>query len=96
MKTILNLIAIIVTLVGCGAVAEAQQQRVKVPRIGWLTGTSLSATAYRTEAFRQGLRELGYAEGQNIVIEQRFTEGKIDSLPALAAELVGSRWRIIT
>ena len=50
------------------AVAEAQQP-TKVPRIGYLTGTSLSANAARIEAFRQGLRELGYVEGKNIVIE---------------------------
>ncbi|MGH7771671.1 MAG: ABC transporter substrate-binding protein [Candidatus Binatia bacterium] len=66
--------------------AEAQQPK-KVPRIGYLA-SSLSAIASRTEAFRQGLRELGYVEGKNIVIEWRSAEGKADRLPALAAELV--------
>ena len=64
--------------------AEAQQPK-KVPRIGFLSGTS---TNPRREAFRQGLRELGYVEGKNIVIEWRYAEGKFDRLPELAAELV--------
>src|SRR5215472_8031238 len=64
--------------------AEAQQP-TKVPRIGYLTG---SATNPRIDAFRQGLRELGYVEGKNIVIEWRFAEGKRDRERALAAELV--------
>ena len=67
--------------------AEAQQP-TKIPRIGYLTGPSLSANAARIEAFRQGLRELGYVEGKNIVIEYRYAEGKLDRLSALAAELV--------
>src|SRR5215475_4614706 len=67
--------------------AEAQQAK-KVPRIGYLTGTSFSAVSTRTEAFRQGLRELGYVEGKNIFIEWRFAEGKRDHERALAAELV--------
>ena len=67
--------------------AEAQQSK-KVPRIGFLTPASPSANAARIEAFRQGLRELGYVEGKNIVIEQRYAEGKLDRVPALAAELV--------
>ena len=64
------------------------QQPTKVPRIGYLTATSPSANSARIEAFRQGLRELGYVEGKNIVIEWRSAEGKLDRLPALAAELV--------
>jgi len=73
-------------LAPCSA-AEAQQPG-KIARIGYLTGPSLSANTERIEAFRQGLRELGYAEGKNIVIEWRSAEGKLDRLPALAAELV--------
>jgi len=67
--------------------AEAQQPK-KIPRIGYLGAVSPSANAVRIEAFRQGMRELGYVEGKNIVIEWRFAEGKLDRLPALAAELV--------
>ena len=67
--------------------AEAQQAG-KVPRIANLIGSSPSAYLARTEAFRQGLRELGYVEGKNIIIELRSAEGKLDRLPALAAELV--------
>ncbi len=87
MKNVLRLITIIATVVGCGAIAEAQQPK-KVPRIGFLTATSPSAVSARTEAFRQGLRELGYVEGKNIVIELRSAEGKLDRVSELAAELV--------
>jgi ABC-type uncharacterized transport system substrate-binding protein len=68
-------------------IAEAQQTK-KVPRIGFLAATSPSAISTRIEAFRQGLGELGYVEGKNIVIEYRYAEGNLDRLPALAAELV--------
>ena len=70
-----------------GAVVEAQQP-TKIPRIGLLIGSSPSANAARIEAFRQGLRELGYVEGKNIVIEFRSAEGKLDRLTDLAAEIV--------
>ena len=73
---------------------QAQQPK-KVPRIGYLSAASPSAIAARTEAFRQGLRELGYVEGKNIVIEWRYAEGKLDRLPALAAELVRLKVDII-
>src|SRR6266508_4090851 len=74
--------------------AEAQQP-VKVPRIGWVTGSPISGNPERREPFRQGLRELGYMEGKNIVIEWRHHEGKVDRLPALAAELVRLKVDII-
>src|SRR5499426_3126166 len=67
-------------------VAQAQQQPTKIPRIGYLMTRFLGPV--RTEALRQGLRELGYVEGKTIVIEWRSAEGKLDRLPALAAELV--------
>ncbi len=68
--------------------AQAQQTG-KVPRIGYLSAASRSALTARTEAFRQGLRDLGYVEGKNIAIEYRYAEGKLDRLSGLAAELVG-------
>jgi len=74
--------------------AEAQQP-AKVPRIGYLTALQLSASAARTEAFRQGLRDLGYVEGKNIIIEWRSADGNEDRLPALAAELVQLKVDII-
>src|SRR5713226_5262497 len=67
--------------------AEAQQP-AKIPRIGYLIATSASTEKSRIEAFRQGVRELGYVEGKSIVIEWRYAEGKFDRLPSLAAELV--------
>jgi ABC-type uncharacterized transport system substrate-binding protein len=71
------------------------QQLTKVPRIGYLSGSSPSAIAARIELFRQGLRELGYVEGKNILIEWRFAEGKLDRLPELSAELVRVKVDII-
>ncbi len=60
----------------------------KVYRVGYLTAGSVTANPRVLEAFRQGLRELGWVEGQNIVIEYRSAEGHFDRLPDLAAELV--------
>jgi len=64
------------------------QQPSKIATIGYLAAGAVSTELDRTEAFRQGLRELGYTEGKNISIEWRFAEGKLDRVPALAAELV--------
>jgi putative ABC transport system substrate-binding protein len=68
--------------------AQAAQQPTKIPRIAFLIASSLSAQSARIEAFRQGLRELGYVEGKNIVIEYPSAEEKPDRLPALVTELV--------
>jgi len=67
--------------------AEAQQP-TKIPRIGYLSATSLSTTAARVEAFRRGLNELGYTEGKDILIQYRYAEGKLDRVRELALELV--------
>jgi putative tryptophan/tyrosine transport system substrate-binding protein len=67
--------------------AEAQQPK-KVPRIGLLRPGSPPGSSPYVDAFRQGLRDLGYVEGKNIIIEYRYAEGKLDRLPELAAELV--------
>ena len=64
------------------------QQPARVPRIGLLLPTTSSATRHLIDAFRQGLRELDYVEGQNIAFEHRYGEGRAERLPALAAELV--------
>jgi len=89
---------IIVLLIGLtlALVDRAEgQQPSKVPRIGYLTGAAPDGQLDRIEAFRQGLRELGYVEGKNIVIEWRSAEGKLDRLPARAAELVRLKVDII-
>jgi putative tryptophan/tyrosine transport system substrate-binding protein len=67
--------------------AEAQQ-RAKVPRIGVVLPGTRSSDAHRSDAFRHGLRELGYVEGQNVAIEYRYAEGKLDRFTELAADLV--------
>jgi putative tryptophan/tyrosine transport system substrate-binding protein len=63
------------------SLAQAQQA-VRVPRIGYLSASSASEVSPRADAFRQGLRELGYVQGENLVIEFRYAEGKFDNLPA--------------
>lgn len=79
------IVVLLVSLVHGSLVLAQAQPAKKVARLGYLTGSSLSGS---TEAFMQGLRELGYVEGQNIIIEHRYAEGKYDRLPDLAAELV--------
>jgi len=86
-KAAVPLILVAAMLLAVEVTVEAQQPK-KVPRIGYLSATSGPTNAGRFEAFRQGLRELGYVEGKNIFVEWRFAEGKLDRLPALAAELV--------
>jgi putative ABC transport system substrate-binding protein len=71
------------------------QQVGKVPRVGFLGAATAFAVAARVEAFRQGLRELGYVEGKNIVIQWRFAEGKVDRLPALIADLARIKVEVI-
>ncbi len=70
-----------------GPLAAEAQQAAKIARIGYLA-TNRAANPHLPEAFRQGLRDLGYVEGRNVVIEYRDAEGKLERLPALAAELV--------
>ena len=72
--------------------AEAQQA-AKIARIGWLGDRP--ATGPRLEAFLQGLRDLGYVEGRNVAIEYRDAEGKVERVPALAAELVALKVDVI-
>ena len=82
---------ILLRAVLCGAVlaaprASLAQQQLKVWRIGFLASDSSSTRVY--EGFRQGMRELGYVEGKNFIIQWRFADGKYERLPSLAAELV--------
>jgi putative tryptophan/tyrosine transport system substrate-binding protein len=83
----LGLSVIAFVLVVAGAVAQAQQSK-RVARIGYLSVLSPTSDSARLEAFRRGLRELGYADGQSITIESQYAEGKLDRLPDLAGELV--------
>jgi len=73
---------------------QAQQPK-KVPRLGYLTGTSLSANSDRVEAFRHGLREHGYVEEKSILLDWRSAEGKAERLSALVAELIRLKVDII-
>ena len=74
--------------------AQAQQAN-KVPRIGFLSAGSPSSMAARVEAFRHGLREHGYVEGQNILVEYRYAEGKLDRLKEFASEMVSLKVDVI-
>jgi putative ABC transport system substrate-binding protein len=88
-------VSITVALVGLfNPLAAGAQQTAKIARIGFLA-TDLAANPHLPEAFRQGLRDLGYVEGRNVVIEYRDAEGKIERLPALAAELAAPEIDVI-
>jgi putative ABC transport system substrate-binding protein len=88
-------IILLASATACPLAAHAQQQAGKVPRIGFLGVTSPSDRPSLLDAFRQGLRELGWVEGQNIFIDYRYAEGRLDRLPELAAELVRLKVDII-
>jgi len=89
--------AVVLLVLSASLNADAAQPAEKVPRVGYLFGGSHSDPQRQRllEAFRQGLRELGYVEGQNIVIESRWSEGKDDRFPALAADLIRSKVDVI-
>src|SRR5438093_13076706 len=86
-STVWCIVTLTLSLLAAPLAADAQQAG-KVPRIGFLGVTSPSDRPSHLEAFRQRLRELGWVEGQNIVIDYRFAEYRYDRLPDLAAELV--------
>jgi putative ABC transport system substrate-binding protein len=86
-RKLVGIVTVAVTLTMCEAVALAQQPK-KIARIGYLSVLSSTSDSAPLEAFHQGLRELGYVEGQNLAIEPRYAEGKLDRLPDLAGELV--------
>jgi len=91
---LVGIIALVITFTMYGAQAQAQQP-TKFHQIGYLSTDSPFTIAARIEAFRQGLRELGYVEGKTIGIEWRYAEGKADRLPGLAAELVRHKVDVI-
>jgi putative ABC transport system substrate-binding protein len=87
-STVGCIVILILSLLAAPPAADAQQ-REKVPRIGFLgDGSAASRAAQTLEPFREGLRELGYMEGQNIIIEVRWTDGKSERLPELAGEFL--------
>ena len=95
MTTLMLIAALILRILGAPLAAEAQQPG-KVARIGILAGSSHEFRERRShEAFQQGLRELGYREGQNVILDYRYTEGNVTLLPELAAALVRSNVDII-
>src|SRR5262249_56923917 len=89
-----GIVTLLLGLLATPGAVEAQPAK-HVSRIGYLSAGLPSANAARVEAFRQGLRELGYVEGQNLVIEGRYAEGKLERLPALAAELLRFQVEVI-
>ena len=94
MKTNIFCVVIGVLLVALSLPAGAQQPR-KIARIAFLGTASASVVAERVDAFREGLRKLGYLEGKNIVIEYRFGEGKSNEVSSIAVELVRSKVDVI-
>ncbi len=89
-----GIFAAVLVIAFSGVKAQAQQPG-KVPRVGYLTAATPTSMAARVDAFRQGLRELGYEEGKSILITWRFAEGNLDRMPELAAELVRLKLDVI-
>src|SRR4030095_2461011 len=88
------LFCLLITVLLITGLAQAQQPK-KVARLGYLSNADVATDSDRAEGIRLALRELGYIEGQNIAIEYRFAEGKVDRAPELAAELVRLKVDII-
>jgi putative ABC transport system substrate-binding protein len=93
-RKLVGLTVIAFALVVAGAVAQAQQPK-RLVQIGYLSSVSQTADSYRSEAFRQGLRALGYVEGLNIIIEYRYAGGELSRFPGLAEELIQANVDVI-
>jgi ABC-type uncharacterized transport system substrate-binding protein len=89
------IVTLILSLLTVPPAAEAQPP-AKIPRVGWLSdGIRAGASSYLYEAFLHGLRDLGYVEGESLIMERRDAEGQLDRLPELAAQLVGLKVDVI-
>jgi putative tryptophan/tyrosine transport system substrate-binding protein len=93
-RKLVGIVALVITFVTCAAVAQAQQRK-KVPRIGHVDAGSPATTGHRAKAFVQGLRDLGYVEGENILIDYRWANGKLERLPVLVEDVVRLRVDVI-
>ncbi len=95
MKLTMRVVAVVVLALLAPVLDAEAQQAVKIPRIGYLSPVAPTSNPDFENAFREGLRELGYVEGRNIAIEYRWAEGKYERLPELAAELVRLKVEVI-
>jgi putative ABC transport system substrate-binding protein len=94
MKTSITALALCTILFAVCSSALAQQSS-RIPRIGYVDAGSPATTGHRAQAFAQGLRELGYVDGQNIAIDYRWADGKLERLPGFVAELVQAKVDVI-
>jgi putative tryptophan/tyrosine transport system substrate-binding protein len=89
-----RVIAVVILALGAVLAPAKAQQPAKIPRVGFIYPGSKSLTLL-FDIFRQRLADLGYVEGQNIIIEPRFADGQYERIPELAAELVGLKMDVI-
>src|SRR5262245_13592930 len=94
MKRKITVFALCAMLFALCASAEAQQPK-KIAKVGFFLGSTPAAAAHNVEAFRQGLRELGYVEGKTVVLEIRYGEARAERLPELARELISLKVDLI-
>ena len=95
MKRKITILTLCAMLFALSLSVEAQQATKRIPRVGFLSLNTAFVQKDRVEAFREALRKLGYVEGQNIIIDYRFADGKSERLPGLVAELVALKVDVI-